>query len=170
VHVTFCSVGVLHHLSPLEANMSSVVKGILIAVAVLVGLLILLAVGGAVWWSRHGEGLMAAAREAESAGAAYGATVDNNGCVAAGMERAHAGDSARFETAFALGPFMKACLEKSRPVPGFCDDLPGRTEFIKSQEYFDRKCMELYPNDPYCRPVLSQVQAYCRPNEADTTG
>jgi hypothetical protein len=58
--------------------------------------------------------------------------------------------------------FMRACLDASRPTPGFCDEVPRRLEFVRSAEWELQQCKRygLSP-EKQCQQLFQQVQQFC---------
>jgi hypothetical protein len=57
---------------------------------------------------------------------------------------------------------MRACLEASRPTPGFCDDVPRQTEFMKAITWQQRQCQRYgLPPEKQCSQLFGQVQQFC---------
>ena len=57
---------------------------------------------------------------------------------------------------------LRACLEKSRPTPGFCDAVPRRTEFIKSAQWQLQQCGHYnLKTENQCGQLFQQVQQFC---------
>src|SRR3954466_4206744 len=100
-------------------------------VLVVVGLFVVLAVVGVVGLfyvaKKYGPGLMEAGKHSMDEGQEYGRRTDNEGCVNEAVAR-HARASGIGDM-ISNGIFMRACLEASRPTPGFCDGVPSRLEF-----------------------------------------
>ncbi len=58
--------------------------------------------------------------------------------------------------------FMRACLESSKPTPGFCDGVPGRTEFMKSIAWQQQQCaVHKLSVERQCGQLFQQVQQFC---------
>src|SRR6266496_1784249 len=58
--------------------------------------------------------------------------------------------------------FMRACLDSSRPTPGFCDDVPKQTEFIKSAQWRISQCRRVdLASDNNCQNLFQPVQQFC---------
>src|SRR4051812_43024393 len=97
-------------------------------------LLVVLVVGAAVtiyFLARtYGPGLVEAGKQTYSEGVEYGRRTDNEGCLNEAVARQARADG--FTDMVKNNVFMRACLEASRPTPGFCNDVPRRTEFMKS--------------------------------------
>ena len=127
-------------------------------------LLVVLVIGGAVavyFLARtYGPGLLEAGKQTYGEGVEYGRRTDNEGCLNETVAR-----QARAEGLTDLiknNVFMRACLEASRPTPGFCDGVPGRIEFIKSAGWQQQQCQRygLSP-EQQCTQLFQQVQQFC---------
>lgn len=101
----------------------------LLAVALVIVLLVVgVIVFGVVWWGRNKDKLIARAKEVVTEGRDAGRNTDNQGCVDESVSRYK--KEPGFASVISNSIFMRACLESSRPTPGFCDDVPKQTEFI----------------------------------------
>jgi hypothetical protein len=57
---------------------------------------------------------------------------------------------------------MRMCLEASRPTPGFCDEVPKATEFMKSAEWRLKQCRQAgLGGDNNCQNLFTPVQQFC---------
>lgn len=127
-------------------------------------LLVLLLVGGVVavyFLARtYGPGLVEAGKQTYNEGVEYGRRSDNEGCLNEAVAR-HA-RAEGFTDMIKINVFMRACLEKSRPTPGFCDDVPHQTEFMKAVAWQQRQCQRygLSP-EKQCGQLFQQVQQFC---------
>jgi hypothetical protein len=127
-------------------------------------LLVLLFVGGVVavyFLARtYGPGLVEVGKQTYNEGVEYGRRTDNEGCLNEAVAR-HA-RSEGFTDMIKINVFMRACLEKSRPTPGFCDDVPRQTEFIKAAGWQQQQCRRygLSP-EKQCGQLFQQVQQFC---------
>lgn len=101
-------------------------------------------------------------------GRRVGRLTDNEGCVAEAVTRhKHAeGIGDLFKGPF----FLQACLEASRPTPGFCDDVPDRLEFMKSAHWQLDECKRYgFKPESQCGQLFQQVQQFCeRKHRTDT--
>ena len=127
-------------------------------------LLVVLIIGGAVavylLARTYGPGLLEAGKQTYNEGAEYGRRTDNEGCLNETVARqAHAEG---FTDLLKNNLFMRACLEASRPTPGFCDDVPRRTEFMKSAGWQQQQCRRygLAP-EKQCGQLFQQLQQFC---------
>ncbi|HYW13575.1 MAG TPA: hypothetical protein VE871_16560 [Longimicrobium sp.] len=55
------------------------------------------------------------------------------------------------------GQFMRGCLEYSKPVQGFCDNVPSPTSIRETAAWQSKRCGD----DAHCRIVIPGVQTYC---------
>src|SRR5262252_4680494 len=107
---------------------------VLLIIAIVVVLLIVGVVGaGVIWWTKNKDALMARAKEVATEGKDFGKASDNQGCVDEGVTRYK--KEPGFGSAISTGIFMRTCLDASRPTPGFCDDVPKSTEFVRSGQW-----------------------------------
>ena len=112
--------------------MTGVVKGILITVVVLV-VLSAIAIGLGVYWIRaHGGEFVEKSKQTLAEGQKFGKETDNQGCVTETISRhkQNPGITGLLSTQL----FLNACLQTSRPTPGFCD-IPEQLDFMKSAEW-----------------------------------
>jgi hypothetical protein len=135
---------------------------VLLIVALVVVLLIAgVVVGGAVWWSRNKDALISQARELVTEGKDLGRETDNQGCVDQSIARYKKDPG--FKNAVSTSIFMRACLDESRPTPGFCDEVPKETEFIKSGRWRVEQCRRVdLAGDSYCQNLFQPVQQFCQ--------
>jgi hypothetical protein len=133
----------------------------LFAIAIIVVLLVgAVVVGGVVWLSRNKERLMGRAKEVMTEGRDFGRNTDNQGCMDETVSRYK--KEPGFSNAISTTIFTRACLDASRPTPGFCDDVPQPTEFIKSGQWTKEQCSRVgLSSDRYCQQVFQPEQAFC---------
>src|SRR5688572_26680592 len=133
----------------------------LIIVAVLLVLLVLGAIaGGIFWWSRNKDTLIARGKAVVTEGQDAGRKSDNQECVNQSISRykREPGFTSSLETSI----FMQSCLQASRPTPGFCDDVPKQTEFMKTAEWRLDQCRRVeLSSDNYCQQLFTPVQRFC---------
>lgn len=133
----------------------------LLIVAIIVVLLIVGVVGaGVFWWMRNKDALMARAKEVVAEGRDFGGHSDNQGCVDESVARykKEPGMSSAISTTI----FMRTCLDASRATPGFCDDVPRVTEFMKSAQWRIDQCRRIdLSGDRYCQQLFQPVQQFC---------
>ena len=127
-------------------------------------LLVVLLVGGVVaiyFLARaYGPGLVEAGKQTYGEGVEYGRRTDNEGCLNEAVARQARADG--FADLIKNNVFMRACLEASRPTPGFCDGVPRQTEFMKAIGWQQQQCQRygLSP-EQQCSQLFSQVQQFC---------
>ena len=133
----------------------------LLAVAIIVVMLVVgVIVGGVVWWSRNKDKLMGRAKEVMTEGREFGRSTDNQGCVDETVARYK--KEPGFTTVISNAIFTRACLEASRPTPGFCSEVPRKTEFMKSAEWRASQCRRVdLSSDKYCQQLFEPVQEFC---------
>ena len=133
----------------------------LLAVAIVAVLLVVgVVVGGVVWWSRNKDKLMGRAKEVMTEGREFGRNTDNQGCVDETLVRYK--KEPGFTSVISLSIFSRVCLDASRPTPGFCNDVPKPTEFIKSGQWRAEQCRRAdLSSDSYCRQLFQPVQEFC---------
>jgi len=135
-------------------------KGMIIG-GVSIVLILIVGIGLAVYWVSQQTGpLVARAKDAMEDGVRFGGTTDNKGCVTEALRRYK--KEPGFTAAIASNTFMTACLKVSRPTEGFCDDVPGITEFMKTAEWQKDQCArEGLVKDALCPQLFSPISSYC---------
>ena len=130
----------------------------LLALAILIVLLVVgVVVGGVVWWSRNKDKLIGRGKEVMTEGREFGRTTDNQGCVDENISRYKKDPG--FGSAISASLFTKACLEASRPTPGFCNDVPKPSEIMKRGEWSAAQCRRVslqrccQPRRRACQPA-----------------
>jgi len=133
----------------------------LIIVGVLVVLIVVGAiVGGVYWWSNNKDALIARGKAVVEEGEETGRQTDNQGCVDQAITRYKSDPG--FTGGISSGIFMDSCLRVSRPTPGFCDNVPRETEFIKSGQWQLSQCDRAgLASDQYCRQLFQGVERFC---------
>lgn len=139
--------------------MTTTVKVVIVAgTCVLLGAFVL--VGAAVyWWTHHSRELIQAGKNAVTAGSTFGRKTDNQGCLDEALSRYRQNQG--FAGGLSTGLFLTGCLDASRSTPGFCDEAPKPTEFIRAAQWQIKKCQEAGLPDQYCRQLYAQVQQFC---------
>lgn len=134
-------------------------------VLIIVGLVIVLGVigvvaGGAYWWSRNKDSIIARGKAEISEGRDLGRTTDNQGCVDQSILRYK--KEPGLTSVIATSIFMRTCLDISRPTSGFCDDVPKQNEFTKSAQWRVAQCDRVdLRSDTYCHQLFAPVQDFC---------
>src|SRR5437588_3573136 len=133
----------------------------LLIVAIIVVVLIVGVVGaGVFWWMRNKDALMARAKEVVTEAKDYGRKTDNQGCVDESISRYKREPG--FSSAISDSIFMRTCLDASKTTPGFCNDVPTKTEFMKSAQWRRDQCSRVdLSKDSYCQQLFQPVQDYC---------
>ena len=133
----------------------------LIIAGVLIVLLVIGVIGaGVYWWSNNKDALMAKAKALVEEGQEAGRQTDNQGCVDQAITSYKADRS--FTNGISSGIFMESCLRVSSPTPGFCDEVPRETEFIKSGKWQEAQCERVgLASDQYCRQLFQGVERFC---------
>ena len=132
----------------------------LIIAGVLIVLLVIGVIGaGVYWWSNNKDALMAKAKALVEEGQEAGRQTDNQGCVDQAITRYKADRG--FTNGISSGIFMESCLRVSSPTPGFCDEVPHETEFIKSGKWQEAQCERVgLASDQYCRQLFQGVERF----------
>ena len=133
----------------------------LIVAGVLIVLLVVGVIGaGVYWWSNNKDALMAKGKALIEEGQEAGREADNQGCVDQAITRYKSEPG--FTNAISSGIFMESCLRVSSPTPGFCDEVPRETEFIKAGQWQLAQCQRVgLSSDQYCRQLFQGVQRFC---------
>ena len=140
--------------------MTTLAKGMIITGVVLVLLVVVGLAGGVYWISRQTGPLMAKSKEAMEEGQRFGASTDNAGCVT--QTTARYKKEPGFTAAITGRLFLEGCLRASHASEGFCDNVPGATEFMKAAEWQRDRCSEAgLAGDTYCPQLFSSVQTFC---------
>lgn len=139
-------------------------RGWLKALLIVLGVLVILIVGaviiGVVYVARNKDAWLAKGKEVMTEGADYGRNTDNKGCVEQSISRYK--KEPGLGTSISTSLFTRACLNTSKPTPGFCSDVPGQTEFIKTAEWRITQC-RVYDlsSDRNCQNLFTPVQQFC---------
>src|SRR5580765_1146010 len=131
-------------------------------IVLIIGLLLIVGVVGAgvFWWMRNKDALMARAKEVVTEAKDFGRNTDNQGCVDESISRYK--KEPGFASAISNSIFMSTCLDASKPTPGFCNDVPTKTECMRSAEWKREQCSRVdLSKDSYCQQLFKPVQDYC---------
>ncbi|MGH9873647.1 MAG: hypothetical protein ACRD9S_14455 [Pyrinomonadaceae bacterium] len=133
----------------------------LIIVGVFLVLLVVGVIGaGVYWWSSNKDALIARGKALIEEGEEAGRQTDNQGCVDKAIRRYKAEPG--FTSGISSGIFMDSCLKVSSPTPGFCDEVPAETEFMKAGQWQLKKCKSVeLESDQICRQLFQGVQRFC---------
>jgi hypothetical protein len=135
-------------------------KVLLVVGGLVVVLLVVTVIAGFFVVRKYGPGLVEAGKQTLNEGVEYGQRTDNEGCLNEAAAR-----QARVEGFTDLvrnGVFMQACLEASRPTPGFCDGVPRQMEVMKGIGWQAQQCKRfgLTP-EQQCGQLFQGVQRFC---------
>jgi hypothetical protein len=135
-------------------------KVLLVACGLLVVLIVVAVFAGVYVVRRYGPGLVEAGKQSMNEAEEYGRRTDNEGCLNEAV--------ARHSRSEGLGDlikntvFLRACLESSRPTPGFCDSVPRQIEFMKSVAWQTQQCKRYgLPPEKQCGQLFQQMQQFC---------
>jgi hypothetical protein len=135
-------------------------KVVLIVGGLLVVMVIALIVGGVYIARRYGPELVEATKQTVGEAQEYGRRTDNEGCLNEALARQARAEG--FGDMIKNNMFLRACLESSRPTPGFCDDVPRPIEFMKSAQWQLDRCKQYgLPPEKQCGQLFQQVQQFC---------
>lgn len=138
---------------------------IIIALVVCFVLLIAGVVGlGLYWWSHHKQELFEASEKQIEAGEAFGKQTDEQGCLDEAIKRYK--ENRGFVGSISTGLFLRSCLEASRPTPGFCDQVPKRSEILRSARWQIEQAKKAGIDDMYGKQLFGQLQEYCASKES----
>jgi hypothetical protein len=116
-------------------------------------------------WKKHGPELVASGKQGIEEGKEFGEQTDNQGCVDEGVARNR--KAVGFGELMKSGIFLRSCLDASRPVPNFCDDVPGALQFMKTVEWRKAQCDKYgLGADQQCSQLFQQVQQFCEQQRA----
>jgi hypothetical protein len=131
-------------------------------IVVCLGLALLLSVGGAYWWWTSNSGaLMEQAKQAYTDGTKMGASLDENGCLAAATERQKTKSNQTFIETTRTGVTLAACLSASKVSDGFCDGVPSPKNPIDSATWAARVCLKSGATDSSCQSLMQHVTHHC---------
>ena len=134
---------------------------VLLIVGIVFVLLIAVLVGlGVYLWKQNGPQFIESARKAATEGREFGRERDNQACLMEAISRHKRSEG--FGDLISTNLFLRGCLDASRPSPGFCDAVPGQTEFIKSAQWQREQCTKHgLTMEKQCGQLFTQVQQYC---------
>jgi len=140
---------------------------------IIVVVLVVLLVGGVIavgvyWISQNKDALIARGKAQVEEGREAGRATDNQGCVDQSVLRYKAEPG--FASGIATSIFMQSCLDVSRSTPGFCDEVPKESEFIKSGQWRVAQCQRVdLSSDQYCQQLFAPVQRFCEKRTVRST-
>src|SRR5712691_4891690 len=139
--------------------MTGFAKGLIISVILLVLVIAAGVAAGIYWLSAHSGEFLEKSKQSMVEGQRFGKATDNQGCLTESISRYK--QDTGFSGALSTQLFLQGCLQASRETPGFCDDVPKRTEFIRSAQWQQQQCAHNNLRDSYCPQIFSQVQTFC---------
>ena len=140
-------------------------KALLIVLLVIIVLVVGVVALGAFWFYKNKDALVAKTKAIATEARDFGRTTDNQGCVDESISRYKADPG--FTSAMSDSIFMRVCLNESRPTPGFCDNVPKQTEFMKSAQWRVEQCRRVeLSRDNYCQNLFTPIQQFCEAKSA----
>ena len=138
-------------------------KALLIVLGIIIVLVIGVVAAGVYWVSHNKDAWLAKSTE----GRDFGRKTDNQGCVDESVSRYK--KDRGFSSTISVSLFMRACLDASRSTPGFCDDVPKQTDFMKSARWRVSQCQRVdLASDNNCQQLFAPVQQYCERGKSPT--
>jgi hypothetical protein len=139
--------------------MTGIVKGLIVSVVVIVLLIAAGVTVGIYWLSSHSGEYLEKSKQSMIDGQRFGRGTDNHGCVTESISLYK--ENPGFSKAITTELFLQGCLHSSKETPGFCDDVPRPTEFMKSAQWQLKQCALNDLHDSYCGQLFAQVQTFC---------
>ena len=135
-------------------------KALIVVLVLGVLLVVGVVVAGVFWWSNNKDVLIGKAKAVVAEGEEAGRKTDNQGCVDQSVTRYKTDPG--FTNGISSSIYLQSCLQTSRPTPGFCDEVPKETEFIKSGQWQLAQCEHVgLGSDQYCRQLFQSVERFC---------
>jgi hypothetical protein len=143
-------------------------KALLIVAVIAVLLIVGVVCAGVFWWMKNKDALMGRMKEVATEGKDFGGHSDNQGCVDESISRYK--KEPGFISVMSATLFMSGCFESSRPTPGFCDNVPRVTEFVKSAQWRVDQCRRIdLSRDRYCQQLFQPIQQFCEMKDSPRT-
>jgi len=130
-------------------------KVLLIVFGVIVLVIGGLTAGIYVWWQNQGSALMSSIGE----GTTFGKDKDRAACVDETVARIK--KEGGFTAAVKVQLFFEECLKAAKPVAGFCDDVPPKSEMLKSATWLEQINRKHGLNGTYEVGLLAEIQKIC---------
>ena len=109
---------------------------------------------------RNKDAIVARTKEIASEAKEFGEKTDNQGCVDEAISRYKAEPG--IGKAISTSIFVRLCLDSSKPTPGFCDNIPKQSQFIKSAQWKLEQCRRAdLSRDSNCQNLFTPVQQFC---------
>jgi hypothetical protein len=129
-------------------------------------------------WVRANKGkLMAAGKEMQAEGSAFGQGKDGSQCVDEALRRLHADPGLTGQIKVRI--FTQGCLSTASPSPELCAGAPRPSEIIASANWAVQQCKKRnVQEDQACSSIMQEVQRHCDrpssepppPASTDTSG
>jgi hypothetical protein len=133
---------------------------IALSIAAAVLLLMMLGAGACIYYfSQIGKDV----KQDQVAGERLGETADEDACLKEAFARTK-GKSMIAGTASGT-VFLGACLQKSKPSPGFCDSVPSREDKEGTRTWAEAKCRDLGESNITCGAIFGIVINHCQKGE-----
>lgn len=135
-------------------------KVILVVVAVGIAGLLALGVGGYWWFTRNKDRFVEMGKRARADATAYAAAHDGAQCLDEALERLDRADGILDQAEVKV--FLGFCLDDARESPGLCDDVPPRSEIMRSATWAVGRCAALgRAGSQPCSQLVQAVQEHC---------
>jgi hypothetical protein len=123
-------------------------------------LLVVIGVGGYFFINSHKDEWIAGARKANDEGTAFAQGKNANDCIDESLARLRTSKGILGEARIRV--FLKGCLEVAAPSPQMCEDVPPRSEIIKSATWALHECSQrgMSGSQP-CSRVMQELQERC---------
>jgi hypothetical protein len=134
--------------------------------SVVIGVIVLggaaVALGTFFWWQQHGQPMLAESKAAIGDGAKFGDGKDARACVDEAVARVK---SAGYTGAVTARLFLTSCLKVAKPVAGFCDDVPAKTDQVRTASWQLKMNRRYGLNPPNETDVVLAIQFTCEGGE-----
>jgi hypothetical protein len=138
--------------------MSTGWKIFLIIAGLIVCIVATITVGGYLWWQANGRAMIAEFGTTMQEAARFGANKAPTVCVDEAAKRIKGGGLA---DAVKVRVFLKSCLPATKPMAGFCNDVPAESEFLKTVSWTTEVNQKYGLTSPAETSVLGELQTYC---------
>jgi hypothetical protein len=121
-----------------------------------------LLIGGAMWWFDANKGrLLEEGKQVMQEAEAYAASHDQNECVEEGLRRTDA--CVGFTCAVGVKIFTSTCIKKAQESAGFCENVPPKTEIIKTSLWVVEECQRRgrMADDQACHRIMQAIPEAC---------
>lgn len=133
--------------------------GIGCLIAAVLGVL-LVGGGSYFFYQYYGRDMIEAAKQSGGEGEAFGRDSDEWRCMNEALDRYRRDRG--MGSAIKMRIFLKSCLETSGGAAGFCDGVPGTTEFTRTVSWRQEKCEQAnLGGDQFCQQFFEEMQQYC---------